>query len=78
MGKFNTKIVESLDFLNKVLAGIFVFLSVYRFIEMVGDSAASALFELFTILGLGILTCGYIALMINIKDLLQRILDKQN
>lgn len=77
MANFNIRLVESLDVLNHVLAVIFTVMAAYRFFDIVGDNFFAALFESLTVLGLGILTCGYIALMIHIKDLLQRILDKQ-
>lgn len=76
MGKFNTTIVESLDFLNKVLAGIFVFLAAFKFFDLIADNFLGAVFECLTIVGVGILTCGYIALMININNNVQDIRNK--
>ncbi len=73
MSNLNTKLVESLDLLNHVLAFIFVALSIYRFFDIVGDNFFGALLESITVLGVGILTCGYIALMININNLLVEI-----
>lgn len=73
MGQFNTKLVESLDFLNKIIALIFVVLAAYKFWDLVNDSIINALFESLTIMGAGILTCGYIALMLNINNLLTEI-----
>lgn len=75
---FNSRLVDSLDQLNKILAVIFAILTVYRFLEMVDDSFVTALFEACTVLVVGVLTCGYIALMINIKDLLQDLVDKKS
>jgi hypothetical protein len=68
MSKFNIFIVESLDLLNKILAGIFLSLSVFKFIDLMSENFIGALFESVTIIGAGILTCGYIALMININN----------
>lgn len=76
MGKFNSKIVESLDFLNKVLAGIFVFLALFKLLDLVTENFLGAVFECLTIIGVGILTCGYIALMININNNLESIRNK--
>lgn len=76
MGKFNSKIVESLDFLNKVLAGIFVFLAIFKLVDLVTENFLGAVFECLTIIGVGILTCGYIALMININNNLESIRNK--
>lgn len=74
MGKFNSKIVESLDFLNKLLAGIFIGLAMIKFFDLLLDyQFIPAIFESLTILGLGILTCGYIALMINMNNNLEEI-----
>lgn len=76
MGKFNSKIVESLDFLNKVLAGIFVFLAIFKLVDLVTENFLGAVFECLTIIGVGILTCGYIALMININNNVEAIRNK--
>lgn len=76
MGKFNSKIVESLDFLNKVLAGIFVFLAIFKLLDLVTENFLGAIFECLTIIGVGILTCGYIALMININNNVETIRNK--
>ena len=76
MGKFNNKIVESLDFLNKVLAGIFVFLAIFKLLDLVTENFLGAVFECLTIIGVGILTCGYIALMININNNIESIRNK--
>ena len=75
MGHFNTRLVESLDFLNKCLAVIFSVMAVIRFFELVGDNFLGALFETLTVVGVGILTCGYIALMLNVNNLLTEIRD---
>lgn len=75
MSNFNTKLVEYLDHFNHGLAFIFVILGIFRFIELAGDNILTALFELLTMLGVGVLTCGYIALMININNLLTQIRD---
>lgn len=77
MGQFNTKLVESLNFLNKVLAVIFVTLAAYKFWDNVSDNIFAALFESVTVVGAGILTCGYIALMLNINNVLAEIRDQR-
>lgn len=76
MGKFNTTIVESLDHLNKVLAGIFAFLAIFKFVDLLTENFLGAVFESLTIIGVGILTCGYIALMININNNLEALRNK--
>lgn len=76
MYSFNTKLVESLDFLNKVLAVIFVIMSVVKFVDMAGESILGAVYETLTVIGIGILTCGYIALMLNINRLLEKLARK--
>ncbi len=73
MGNFNVRLVESLDLLNHILAGIFAILAVVRFVDIVGDSILGAFLEAMTVVGVGVLTCGYIALMLNINRLLQDI-----
>lgn len=78
MGQFNTKLVESLDFLNKVLAVIFTIMAAVRFFELIGDNFLGAIFETLTVVGIGVLTCGYIALMLNMNNLLQEIRDGRN
>lgn len=70
---FNTKLVESLDLLNHILAVIFVGLAIFRFTDIVGDNFVGAILETLTVLGVGVLTCGYIALMININNTLESI-----
>lgn len=77
MGKFNEKLVDSLDLLNHVLAVIFAGLAIFKFVELVGDNFIGAIFESVTIVGVGILTCGYIALMLNINNLLTEINNQQ-
>lgn len=76
MSKFNTWLVESLDLLNKILAGIFLALGTFKFIDTVADNLIGAVFESLTIVGVGILTCGYIALMININNNVEAIRNK--
>lgn len=77
MYNFNNRLVESLDFLNKVLAVIFAIMAVIKFVDTVGDSLLGGIFETLTVVGVGILTCGYIALMLNINRLLEEIRSKQ-
>lgn len=76
MSNFNTKVVEYLDMLNHLLAIIFILMAVFRFVDTVSVSFFGALFETLSVLCLGILTCGYIALMININNNLQYIKSK--
>lgn len=76
MSNFNSKLVDSLDLLNHALAAIFVGLAIFRFTDIVGDNFVGAILETLTVLGVGVLTCGYIALMININNTLESIKDK--
>jgi hypothetical protein len=76
MSNFNTKLVEYLDLLNHFLAVVFVLMSLFRFVDTVGISFFGALFEALSVLCIGVLTCGYIAIMININNLLQDIKSK--
>lgn len=77
MSKFNTWLVESLDLLNRLLAGIFLGLSAFKFFDTVSDNFFGAVFESLTIVGVGILTCGYIALMININNNVEALANKK-
>jgi hypothetical protein len=76
MQNFNTRIVDSLDVINKVLAGFFVAVAILAFIEVAGDSIIGGLLAFLTAITTGIITCGYIALMLNINDNLQVLRDK--
>lgn len=76
MGKFNTKLVESLDILNKVLAVIFFILALVRFKDTISYGIVGAFLETLTVVGVGVLTCGYLALMLNINQTLEKIKDK--
>lgn len=78
MSNFNTKLVEYLDLLNHILAVIFLFMAVFRFIDLVSVNFLGAIFETLTVVGVGVLTCGYIALMININNVLQDIKSQLN
>jgi hypothetical protein len=73
VGNLNTKLVDSLDLLNHILAIIFAILAVVRFVDVVGDNILGAILESLTVVGVGVLTCGYIALMININKNLDAI-----
>ena len=77
MSNFNLRLVESLDYLNKFLAGIFIALAVFKFFDLVFDNMLGAVIESLTIMGVGILTCGYIAVMININNNLVAIRDQR-
>lgn len=76
MSNFNAKVVESLDYLNKFLAGLFVALSLLKFFDLGREDLLGAIVESTTIFGVGILTCGYIAVMININNNLAAIREK--
>ena len=79
MSKFNFKLVESLDYLNKFLALVFIVLAIVRFFDMVDYSFTSAIFEALAVVAVGILTCGYISLMLNINNNLQKLVkDRSN
>lgn len=76
MNRFNTRLVESLDFINKILAGFFVAVAVLAFVEVAGDSFVGGLLAFLTAITTGIITCGYIALMLNINKNVQVMRDK--
>lgn len=78
MSNFNSRLVESLDVLNHILAGFFVAFSLFKFIDTVNDNFLVAVFDSLSVIGVGILTCGYIALMININNLLSEIRNKMS
>jgi hypothetical protein len=73
MGKFNATLVEYLERVNIVLAITFSFLSVVRFIEIFPEDQIGAFLEFFSVVGVGILTCGFIAVLCNINDSLSEI-----
>jgi hypothetical protein len=73
MGKFNTTLVEYLERLNIILATIFALLSVVRFIEIFPEDQLGAILEFFSVVGIGVLTCGFIAVLCNINDSLMEI-----
>jgi uncharacterized membrane protein YjjP (DUF1212 family) len=76
MNAFNRRLVESLDVINKILAGFFVAVAALAFIEVAGDSIVGGLLAFLTAITTGIITCGYIALMININKNVQAMRDK--
>ena len=76
MGNFNNRVVDSLDLINRILAGFFVVVAVLAFIEVAGESFVGGLLAFVTAITTGIITCGYIALMLNINDNLQVLRDK--
>lgn len=73
MGKFNVKLVEYLEVVNIALATTFSCLSVVRFIEIAPDDLIGAFLEFVSVVGVGILTCGFIAVLCNINDTLSEI-----
>jgi hypothetical protein len=78
MGKFNSTLVAYLDVLNKVIAGVFVGVAVFKFIDLISEyNFVAAVLESISVLGIGVLTCGYIALMLNINVVLEQIRDNQ-
>lgn len=77
MDNFNGKLVEYLDVLNKFLAGVFGAVAVFKCIDLLLEyNIIGAFFETLSIVGLGVLTCGYIALMLNIANTLTDIRDR--
>ena len=76
MNDFNHRVVESLDYLNKVLAGIFISLAVFKFFDMVLDNLLGAFIESLTMIGVGIMTCGFLSLLILIDSKLSKILER--
>lgn len=76
MNRFNTRLVESLDFINKILAGFFLVVAVLAFVEVAGDSLVGGVLAFVTAITTGIITCGYIALMLNINKNVQAMRDK--
>ncbi len=76
MNAFNKRLVESLDVINKILAGFFLAVAVLALIEVAGESVVGGLLAFLTAITTGIITCGYIALMININKNVQAMRDK--
>jgi hypothetical protein len=76
MGRFNRKLVESLDILNKCLAVIFAILAGVRFWDTLPGGIVGSMLETLTVVGVGILTCGYLALMLSINQTLEEIKSK--
>lgn len=77
MDTFNSKLVEYLDVLNKFLAGVFAAVALFKCIDLLLDfNFLGAIFETLSVVGLGVLTCGYIALMLNISNTLTEIRDR--
>ena len=78
MGSFNRKIVESLDVLNKILVVIFITMAGITFFGEVFDNFIPALMSALGILIVGIVTCGYTAILINLNQNIQAMRDKIN
>jgi hypothetical protein len=76
MNAFNRRLVESLDVINKILAGFFLAVAVLALIEVAGESVIGGLLAFLTAITTGIITCGYIALMININKNVQAMRDR--
>jgi hypothetical protein len=74
---FNRQIVDSLDVLNKVLAGIFIVIAIGTFITTVLEGQLiGAILSTMMVIGVGIVTCGYTALLLNINNNIQSVRDK--
>jgi ABC-type uncharacterized transport system permease subunit len=78
MGSFNRKIVESLDVLNKLLALIFVVMAGITFFGEMFDNFLPAVMSALGILIVGIVTCGYTAILINVNQNIEAMRDKIN
>lgn len=77
MDTFNSRLVAYLDNLNRFLAGVFAAIALFKFVDLLLDNnILGAIFETLSIVGLGVLTCGYIALMLNIANTLCEIRDR--
>jgi hypothetical protein len=76
MNAFNRRLVESLDVINKILAGFFLAVAVLALIEVASESIVGGLLAFLTAITTGIITCGYIALMININKNVQAMRDR--
>ena len=74
---FNRQIVDSLDVLNKVLAGIFIVIAIGTFITTVLEGQLiGAILSTMMVIGVGIVTCGYTALLLNINNNIQSVRDQ--
>lgn len=78
MGSFNRKIVESLDVLNKLLALLFVTMAGITFFGEMFENFVPALVSAIGILIVGIVTCGYTAILINVNQNIEAMRDKIN
>lgn len=78
MGLFNRKIVESLDLLNKLLALLFVTMAGITFFGEMFENFVPALVSAIGILIVGIVTCGYTAILINVNQNIEAMRDKIN
>lgn len=76
MKNFNKTLIEYLDRLNHVLAVVFALLMLTRFFELVGTDIIGAFLESLSVLGVGIMTCGFIALLCSINQTLNEISSK--
>jgi len=73
MGSFNRKIVESLDLLNKILAAIFFVMAITTLYGEMFDNFTTAVISALGILVVGIVTCGYTAILINVNQNIEAI-----
>lgn len=78
MGSFNRKIVESLDVLNKLLALLFGTMAGFTFFGEMFDNIVTALVSALGILIVGIVTCGYTAILINVNQNIEAMRQKIN
>ena len=73
MGSFNRKIVESLDVLNKILAAIFVTMAATSLYSEMFDNFSMAVVSALGVIVVGIVTCGYTAILINVNKNIEAI-----
>jgi hypothetical protein len=78
MNSFNGFLVEYLDKLNKIMAFVFAAIAGATFFGgLVFNSFFSAIASTCGVIVMGVLTCGITALLININNNLQKLVDKQ-
>lgn len=75
---FNKRVVESLDVLNKVLAIIFVIAALLTFGAGMMENFGAALLGALGVMIMGLVTCGYTALLLNINNNLQTLVEHKS
>lgn len=79
MKNFNQKLVESLDVINKVMAGFFAFVTVVTLFVGMFINFGMAIISACSVMVTGVLVCGTLALLININNNIQAMRDdKEN